>query len=789
MLRNYLLIALRTLRKHPGYTFINVGGLAVGLACGLFILLFVRHELSYDCFHEKAERIVRVGMTWVIDETELPVAPTTTKPGPWLTETLPSVTDYVRLRKRNTTLVQAGEQVFKETGLVYADSSLFDIFSFPLLRGDASTALTRPHTLVLTESQAQKYFGEANPVGQTLLLNDRPFEVTGVMADVPANSHLQFDLVASFASLSAAREPNWNRSAYHTYLLLTGSDAVQQVRTALPGLLRDSFDGHPNTPKLHITPLTEVYLHGDLAGEWSPEGDARVVYMFSVIAVLILLIACINYMNLATARSANRAKEVGVRKALGAARRQLIGQFMGEAVLIIGAALVVAFALTQVLLPLFNTLAGKALVWDLPSLIGWLAGAGLIVSLLAGSYPAFVLSRFRPMRVLKGQHHGATSGTWLRKGLVIFQFAVSVFLIASTFIIYNQLHFIENKELGYEKSHVVVVPVDRALRAQLDTFEQELAAQHSVTRVASASHMPVRGVAARMFNAGTDEADRQLMNTLEVKPDFVELLGLEMRSGAAFTEADLHARYTDDRQCSVLLNEAGARHFGWTPEEAVTQTLFAASMGGMRCLVKGVVRDFHYDSLHKPIEPLVIVAGRSVYHVFARTQPGDVREALADVEATWTEFLPERPFEYQFLDAEFDAVYRSEQRVGRLFTIFSILAVWVACLGLLGLAAFAATQRTKEIGVRKVLGASIASIIGLLSKDFLKLVVLGILIAVPLAYYAAEHWLSDFAYRITLGPGTFALAGTLALVVALLTVSYHALRAALIDPAESLRYE
>ncbi|HMB91064.1 MAG TPA: ABC transporter permease, partial [Rhodothermales bacterium] len=790
MLRSYFTIALRNLKRHAGYASINITGLAVGLACCLFIFLFVRQELSYDRFHAQADRIARVSMTWIFDKTEIAVAKTTTMPGPGLQEALAEVVDYVRLQQASEAVVQVNDQSFKETGWVYADSSLFDVFSFPLIQGDTKTALNRPNTVVLTQHIAEKYFGNADPVGQTLLINtNHVYEVTGVMADVPANSHIQFDMVGSFASLPAAQKRAWDSSSYYTYILLSSPEALARVREAIPGLLTAYFgEDNPNTPRLHLMPLTDVYLHGIMGGEWSPEGDIRYVYIFSAIAALILLIACINYMNLATARAVDRAREVGMRKTLGAHKMQLFAQFMGEAFLTTGLGLLLAIGLVVVLMPLFNTLTGKTLMWDLRTTGLVLAGTWLVVGLLAGSYPALVLSNFQPVKVLKGRFRSSSSGIWLRKGLVVFQFAITTFLIASTLVIYGQLQFIQNKELGFDKERVVVLPIDQTIRPQVASFKEALASSASVQQVATASHLPIDGVAGRTYNAGSTDAERQLLNTIEMDDDFIDLMGLHLLSGEPVLETDLAAPGEQETPFTILLNESAAQHFGWTPEEAVGQILYSSGIGGYT-RVKGVVEDFHFDSLHKPIEPLVLVAGKNVYHLLVRTAPGDLRVTLDELEHTWKQFAAHRPFEYEFLDQEYAAVYRAEQRVGRMFTTFSLLAILVACLGLLGLAAYAVVQRTKEIGIRKVLGASPTSIVLLLSKEFVRLVVLAFIVAAPLAYFAMQHWLEDFAFRIDLSWWIFALAGGTALLIALLTVSFQSIKAALTDPIKSLRYE
>lgn len=801
MLTNTFKIALRTLRRHLGYTTINVLGLGVGLACCLVIYLFVQHERSYDRFHERADRIARVGMTWVFGETEMPVAPTATMPGPWLTEELPEVVNYVRFRQNETSVVRVGDESFRQENITYADSTLFDVFSFALLQGDARTVLTRPHTVVLTESVAQRYFGGADPVGQTIYVGDPSprtatqvddvpdaFEVTGVMADLPSNSHIQFELAASFASLPEAAEQSWNSSSYHTYLLLSEPGALASVQAATPGMLKDYFGGDANTPRLHVMPFTDVYLYGDLSGEWSPQGDIRRVTIFTAIALLILLIACVNYVNLATARAVDRAREVGVRKVLGAQQPGLVAQFIGEAVMITGLGILLALGFAAFLLPVFSEVGDTTLSWNVSGLpfavlITWLG-----VSLLAGAYPAFMLARFRPVRVLKGTFRASRSGVVLRKGLVVFQFAVAVVLIVGTLVITTQMAFIQERDLGFNKEHVVVLPLDRTQRARAVTIKQALTTPSSVERVAATSHLPIAGVSGSTFRVSGTE-DRQLLNTMRVDADFLPLMDIALIAGAPFAETDVREVYDEKAPCHIMINQAAADHFNWTPAEAVGQVIESPAVSAPTCTVKGVVEDFHFASLHQAVEPLVILSESAFYHLVVRTAPGDVRATLDDLEAAWASVVTDQPFTYEFLDQEFDAVYRSEQRTAQLFTGFAGLAIFVSCLGLFGLTAFSVVQRTREIGVRKVLGARAGQIVALLAREFLGLVAVAFVVAVPLAYLAAGQWLDGFAYRTALSPWLFAAAGALTLAIALATVSVHALRAATADPVQALRHE
>jgi len=784
MLLNHFTVAFRALRRQAGSTALNVVGLALGLACCMVIALFVRHELSFDRFHTNADRIARVSMTWVFDDTTIDVAGTTTKPGPLLAASLPDVESYVRLIRSSSATVETDGRRYREEGLVHADASLFDVFSFPLLRGTAATALTRPHTVVLTESIAQRYFGAADPLGRTIRINGGdPYEVTAVMADVPPNSHLQFDLVASFVSLPEAATPDWNSSDYHTYLLLSSPDALARVRAGMVGVFREEFAGFTNAPRLQLMPLTDVYLRSDRPDEWSPEGDIRRVYVFAGIALLVLLIACINYVNLSTAHAVNRAREVGVRKALGARRGALIAQFMVEALVTTALAFVTGVGLVLAVLPAFSDFSGRALSLNAGQMLVWLPPLWLVVSAMAGLYPAFVLSGFQPIRALRGRSSASRSGTRLRKGLVVAQFVISIFLIVSTLVIERQVRFIADRDLGYDRAHVVALPVDGTVLPNLDALEQDLASSAAVSHVATTSNLPIEGAGVRTFGVTAREEDRQLINVMEVDAGFTGLMGLRLLDGAPLTEADVRG---SEETCTVLLNASAVTHFGWTSAGAVGRTLDGQ---GRLCTVKGVVADFHFDSLHQPIEPLVLLAGTHVRHLLVRTTPGDVRTSLEALGQTWTRHVPGQPFAYSFLDQEYDAVYRSEQRTGQLFSLFSLFAVFIACLGLLGLTAFAVVQRTKEIGIRKVLGATVPDITALLSREFVVLVGAAFTLAAPLAYLAMHRWLEGFAYHVELGPGAFLLAGGSVLVVALLTVIAQALRAATADPVKALRAE
>ncbi len=799
MLKNYLIVALRTLRRQKGYAFINIAGLAAGLACCLLILLFVQHELSYDRFHERADRIYRV-----VEDLSTPgnTGEITTIPAAFAsaaTADFSEIEQAVRLFSPPQTPVAYGDRLFQEPDFFFADPAMFEVFSFPLLQGDPQTVLEAPFSLVLTERTARKYFGEADPVGKILTVSDTlDFRVTGVVQDVPSESHLHFDLVASMTSWEAMAPSianQWAPHMYYTYLLLAPETSAPALESKFPGLVERniqlsegwSFD-------FLLQPLTSIHFHSHRSGELEANGRLEHVYLFTVIALFILLIACINFMNLATARSARRTREIGMRKVLGAHRRQLVGQFLGEAFLMSLASTALAVVVVILTLPVFNALAGKDLALDMlghwPFLVALLTLA-LFVGVLAGSYPAFFLSAFRPLAVLKGltTHTGKQqAASTLRKALVVFQFAVTVFLISGTAVVFNQLHFMRTRHLGFAPEQILVVSSLNGRQAQLaERFKQEALDYVSVRHVTRSNSLPGRGMIGLSFQAeAMPEDDWRLTNILFVDPDFVETYEMEIVAGRDFSPD-----FATDTTGSFILNEATVKELGWTPEEAIGKT---AALRRSRGRIVGVVRDFNYVSLQETVEPLVLVPtvtpfGSTPVYLSLRLRTDDLPGTLAQLEDTWRTLIPHRPFTYFFLDDDFDQQYRAEDRLARIFGVFAGLAILIACLGLFGLAAFTAEQRSKEIGVRKVLGASVPGLVGLFARDFLKLVALAFVAAVPVTYLIMQRWLDDFAYRVTLSWEVFLLAGLIALSIAALTVSYQAFKAALANPIDSLRYE
>jgi len=788
MLKNYVKVALRNLQKHKGYAFINVAGLAVGITSCLLILLYGQDEVRYDRFHAHADRMYRVleantaetnasSMFFVADR---------------LVEAYPEVQAATRLfRHWEAPLIALEQTGYIEDQFFFADSAFFDVFSFPLLRGDPETALDAPFSVVLTETAARQYFGDADPMGRTMRYNTRhELRITGVMQDVPSQSHFRPDFVAAMPTLplvSYARiQEQWK--VFYTYVVLREGVPADDLAQKAEDFYRRHYG--PDSPaRLLLQPVTEIHLRSQVANEIEANSDVRYLYLLSAIGLLILLIACINYMNLATARSAHRAREVGMRKMAGAYRGQIVRQFFGESLFLSLLALLLSVGLARLLLPVLNQLTGKALSLDLGA--GWLLAGGiglaLWVGLIAGVYPALFLSRFHPAEVLKGQFRSSRHGRWLRKSLVVVQFATSVVLLIGTLVVYQQLDYVRASKLGFDTEQVVVIPVqDPEVRRHYATLCEEWLRNPEVVAVgATSSSYPGRshsfGHTVKRVGASEDEAVVMYRNWVD--SSFVGTLGLELAAGRGFSGA------REAEETAVLLNEAAVQALGWTaPEAALGETvLLGASEERM---VLGVVKDFHFKSLHHRIEPLILTPQ---YHtptnLLVRIRPREVPRTLNTLQATWERFSPGQPFTYTFLDDTVEALYRADARWGQVVGYAALLALLIGCLGLFGLAAFSAEQRTKEVGVRKALGASVFGLVALLSGDFLRLVGVAFVVAAPVAYAIMHHWLENFAYRIEMSWQTFLMAGLIALLVAVVTVSYQAIKAALADPVKSLRYE
>lgn len=813
MFRNYLKIAWRALRKNKAFAAINIVGLAVGMATCLLIVLFVRHELSYDRYHSKADRIVRVTIKGRIGDNETNMAGIGAPAGPALLRDYPGVESFTRFYEQGTFIVKRGTNQFKEERIIFTDSTFFDTFSIPLLTSRAGTnpknVLTEPNTVVLTENMARKYFGSQNPIGQTLMLGmGGLYRVTGVCQNVPDNTHFHYDFFASMRSIQLGDK--WLTNGMKTYLVLREGYSTNELQAQaqvmvqryvapeiklFTGVTLAEFLQKGNRFDLYFQPLTDIHLRSNLEGEAEPNSDIKYVYIFSLIALFILLIACINFMNLSTAGSVGRAKEVGVRKVLGSGQRQLIRQFLTESMVMVLLALLVAVGLVGLLLPLFNQLAGKSIGpgaitdgWMLPGI----ALSCLLTGLLAGGYPAFFLASFKPIRVLKGgdvvgKQSGGQHTNWVRNTLVTVQFVVSSVLIVGTVIVYQQLRFIQTKKVGFDKEQVLVLHDTYMLGEGIQAFKTELTKLAAVRQVTLAGFLPVgasnKGTEGFQPANGSPQPETYRATTYQVDADYLPTLGMKLVRGRNFSNA-----FRSD-STAVLINETAAKQFGWkNPIGQQISTVAESALGRRTYTIVGVVNDFHFESMHQSIAPLVMRYGGDTYQIALRVQSSDISALLTVIEKRW-KTRTGSPFAYSFLNERFNTVYASENRIGKLFGIFALLAILIACMGLFGLAAFTTQQRTKEIGVRKVLGASVTSIVGLLSKDFLKLVLIAIVIASPLAWWAMNRWLADFAYKIDIEWWVFALAGLLAVGIALMTVSFQSVKAALMNPVSSLRSE
>lgn len=792
MFKNYIKISFRNLWKHRGYSFINISGLAVGIACCLLIVLYIQDELNYDRHHVHVDETYRVTLDLKLPGAEYNLASTMAILGPTLKDDLPEITQYTRLSRDMEFLVTQEERRFYETGFYFADSTVFDVFTYPLLRGDVETALNAPFSVLLTEEMAQKYFGDTDPMGQVLRIdNEFDFTVAGILAPLPSHSHFSFDFLASMTSLEQmdGEMNEWNDiSDVHTYIVIPGSFALEAMDKKVQGVLHNHA-GEENSAvmTLHLQPLTDIHLSTGYANENSIGGNSMTnLYVFGSIALLILLIASINFINLSTARSVKRAREVGMRKVLGAYRLQLIRQFLGESVLLAFLGLLFALGLVELLVPAFNSLLDTNLVityFGNSTLLLSLLAVVAFVGVVAGTYPAFVLSSFRPVEVFKGETKRGVSGVLLRKGLVVFQFAIAIVLIIGSFIMSAQMTYFAEKDLGFNKEQVVVMNLrEPAVQDNYESFKRTLSQHPGILHTAAASSMPgsnTYGLGSFRVE-GAPEDDEIGITTVVVDHDFVETLELTMASGRNFSRD-----FVTDSSATLLLNEAAVARLAL--EDPLTTNLITDD-DEVRQVV-GVIEDFHFSTLQTEIRPIVFYLGDSFPFLAARIDPKETVSVMEYLEASWAEVAPAYPFEYTFMDDDFANAYEGSQRLSNTIQAFTFLAILVACLGLFGLVSYTTEQRTKEIGVRKVLGASVPGILVLLSKDFLKLVGVAFVIAGPLAYFTMQKWLEEFAYRIEISWAIFLMAGIAALMIAVITVCYQAIRAALANPVESLRYE
>jgi putative ABC transport system permease protein len=822
MFLNYLKIAFRSLRKSKGFTALNIIGLAAGLAVCLLIVLYVTDELSYDRYNVNADRIYRVDEDAYINNTRFASANTSKLFGPALVASYPKIQQMVRFRDPGDLFVRKGNDHILDHHFTFADSTIFKVFTLPMIAGDPNTALNNPHSIVIDESAARRYFNSTDVVGRTLEVgsNNMLLKITGVIRDMPDQSQFHFSFIRPLREAYSFNDPSdndWLSSNYYTYILVqpgtTRAEAQQDV-DAIVNLnvsraLQEMF--HVSVADLgkagnhfryEIFPLTDVHLHSNKSYELEANSNIQFVYIFSVIAVLILLIACVNFMNLSTARSANRAKEVGIRKVAGSTKGHLIGQFLTESILLSLFSLVLALGIAVLLLPMFNQLAGKSLQPDvlfsgrfLPVLILLV----LLVGCLAGSYPAFYLSSFQPIDVLKGKIAAGFKSSWLRSSLVVFQFFISIGLIVSTLVIYRQLHYIRNKEVGFNRDQVLIIHDTWSLGGDgMTNLRKNLLTLAGVTDATITSDIPTAGgdqyrQPGWFRDASLDARKVVFMTTLQVDDHYIPTLGMRIVKGRNFDFAQFPTDST-----GVILNEAAVAMLGVKdPLNLIiynrADEVMPDQAGHFKPLafhVVGVVKDFNYNSMHDKIHPLVMEVNRFNWSGMAvRLRTNDAFNLIRQVESKFHAAKQGLPFSYTFMDNDFDKLYHADQQTGQIFITFAVFAILIACLGLFGLVTYAAEQRTKEIGIRKVLGARVTSIVGLLSKDFTILVGIAALIAFPAAWWAMYKWLETFAYRTEISWWIFLVAGAVALAIALLTVSIQTVRAALANPVKSLRSE
>jgi putative ABC transport system permease protein len=812
MLKNYLKVAWRNLLQNKTFSFINITGLATGLACFLLIALYVLDELSYDRYHDNAENIYRINMDARWGGQDSRMAEASDVMGPTLKQDYPQVEEYTRIYAKSgeTRIIRKGSEYISEMHTAYVDSTFFNVFKFHALEGDTRTALNEPNTVVVTATVAKKYFGGARALGKTLEVReggrDIPYTVNAIIEDIPGNTHFQFDLLFSMKSLDYPWGQVGNMN-FHTYLLLKpGTDhrsfhnqfSEYIVKHLLPAFKEfkintiEEFEKAGNRIRFSLIPVTSIHLYSDRqAGEeLSPSGNIAYVAIFSAVALFILLIACINFMNLTTARSAGRAKEVGIRKVLGSERKNLVLQFLTESTLMVLFSMLIAVGITFRALPLFNSVAGKSMNLESllsPAILPLLVALPFVVGLLAGSYPAFFLSTFKPIDVLKGKLKTGTKRGGFRSALVVFQFSTSIVLIIATLVVYRQLNYIQTKDLGYNKEQVLVIDGAYALGDKADIFKQEVVQMPGVKVGTISAFLPVSNSARNSYNifkAPVANASNSFnLQYWRIDPEYLQTVGIKILKGRNFSPS-----YGTDSS-SVIINETTAAILGY--KDPVGKALYSIDDAGHATAhpIIGLVQNFNFESLHHPVGPLAFVLQPSIGLASFKISSENINSVIEQIKNKWLIMAPGMPFSYRFLDESFNEMYRAEQRIGKIAMTFSILAILISCLGIFGLVTFMAEQKTKEIGIRKVLGASVREIVRLLSLEFMKLVAISFVIASPFAWWIMNKWLMDFVYRVTISWWMFILAGLVAIFISLCTVSFQAVKAAMANPVKSLRTE
>jgi putative ABC transport system permease protein len=806
MLKNYITIVLRVIQKHRGYSFINIVGLAIGIASCILILFFVQSELNYDRFHENARNIYRVPLRFNVGMNHFDCALAPSPLAEAMVNDFPEVKASTRMYKQFRTgnvYVRYKDIQFMEEQFVWADPTVFDVFTISLIEGEKTAVLKEQNSVVLTPKMVKKYFGEEDPIGKMLILEDgTPYKVTGIAKSLPDNSHFHFDFLATFSSLRKSRDPDWYDTAVYTYILVQENVTSGQIEARIPefsrkyyepivkramGISYEKFIESGNYIGFFLQPLLDIHLHSKVENEFEAPGNINTVTIFAAIALIILIVACINFINLATARSAQRAKEVGIRKVVGSKKKQLLRQFLTESIVFASIAILVALILVELFLPVFNNLVGKN--YALSTFMSWAFVFGIlfgavVIGVAAGIYPAFLLSSFQPVDVVKGKFQSGVKGRNFRHVLVVFQFVTSIVLFISTFVISDQLRYIRSKNLGFDKEHVVIIQGARKLGAEREAFKERLKQNPDILNATFTDSLPQMLLEVKVFQKpGEGSNINHTLVTMSADYDFLETYNIKLKEGRYFQKE--HSTDTS----AVILNEAAikALNIGSPLEERLLLTEFKNKPYN----VIGVIENIHLESLHFNMRPMasILIENRPVMYLSVRIHPQRVDETIQFMEKLWREFVPSQPLDYVFFDDNFAQLYNTEIQAGKTFTAFAALAIIIAGLGLFGLASFVTTQKTKEIGIRKVLGASIPGIILLLNREFLIKVLVANLIAWPVAYFAMNKWLQNFAYRAGIKFWVFVVSAALALVISLLTVSYQTIKAASTNPVNSLRYE
>jgi len=789
MIKNLLKIAIRHIRKHPGYSILNVLGLALGISSALFLIIYVSDEVSYDRYHENADRIYRVSskitetddqFTWNV--AQIPM-------GPQVVQDYPEVQSFVRFINMPRALYKFEDKEYIEENFYYADSTLFDIFTYKVIRGEVKSAVSDPKKIVLTETAAGRYFGSADPIGKTLTAGDNTYEVTGVIEDVPSNSHFRFDAIAARNNLPK-QLGTWGNFGVFTYLLFPQNMDVKAFETKIQGM----YDAHMKTIfeplKINIEyilePITRIHLYSTNPGEPEPTGSITYVIIFGIVALFLILIAAMNYMNLATARSASRAREVGLRKVVGSRRGPLVVQFLSESLVLTIISLLISIILLIVLLPKFNLLAGKsfnlAILYS-PIVIISVIAVIVVAGIFGGSYPAFFLSRFSAVTVLKGEITQGSAGSLFRKILVVIQFSVSVAMIVCTLIVFRQLKYLKNMDQGFNQENVVALQLNQGMARKYPVLKLALAENNEIKYVTSTNTPIGEGSAKAIFNMETDQGMAQRgINFAVVDHDFINALGIKIVSGRDFQQ-DMPS----DTIIGVVVNETLANRMGWS--DAIGKKVQLQDGAQINARVIGVMHDYHQTGMYNEIESLMLVYRERNNIIYVKLNGNNTEQVISFIENKWKEVFPDQPFEYTFLSDRFNRQFEADEKRGLIFTMFTILAILIACLGLFGLASYMVEQRTREIGIRKVFGADEGVIIRLISRDFIILVSISIIIAIPAAYYFMSNWLENYVYRTKIGISILAAAALLTIILTFITISYKAYQASVMNPASSLKTE